>query len=61
MAQGIVLDEALQGDLLDVMKYNHARVHQEFPEGTFQRIFWDQQLQAAKIGNLRQMRWHPCA
>jgi len=59
-AQGIVLDEALQSDLLDVMKNNHVKVHQEFPEGTFQRIFWDQQLQAAKIGNLRQMRWHPC-
>ena len=59
-AQGVVLDETSQNDLVNIMKHNHANIHQQFPEGTFQRIFWDQQLQAAKVGNLRQIRWHPC-
>jgi len=52
-AQGVVLDETSQNDLVNIMKHNHANIHQQFPEGTFQRIFWDQQLQAAKVGNLK--------
>ena len=30
-----------------------------FPPGTFQRIFWDQQVEALKLRNPRQVRWHP--
>ena len=57
--QGVVLDETSQRDLLNIMRNNHANIHQQFPEGTFQRIFWDQQLQATKVGDLKQIRWHP--
>ena len=57
--QGVVLDETSQRDLLNIMRNNHTNIHQQFPEGTFQRIFWDQQLQAAKVGDLKQIRWHP--
>jgi len=34
------------------MEENDASIHDKFKKGTFQRIFWQQQLQAARVGDL---------
>jgi len=55
----VVLDSNLNSDLASVMKERTEKVHQECPEGSFRRVFWDQQLKSAKVKNPKQMRWHP--
>ena len=57
-AKGVMLDEDLHQDLADVIEEHTASIHEEFPEGSFRRLFWDQQREALKVG-ARQMRWHP--
>ena len=47
-------------DFLAIMTENNSQVEKHFPEGSFRRLFWDQQFQAAKTRDARQMRWHPC-
>ena len=46
-------------DLLSIMKSHTAAVSEKFGEESFQALFWQQQLQASSLGNLRSMRWHP--
>ena len=57
--RGISLDEMLNKDLLQIMLEKKGHIHTKFPEGSFQRLFWDQQLQAASVSDMRQVRWHP--
>ena len=42
-----------------IMEDNGESIHSNHKEGTFQRLFWDQQMAAAKLSDPRQMRWHP--
>ena len=35
------------------------KIHREFPEGSFRRVFWDQQIKNARVKDSRQVRWHP--
>ena len=58
--RGIILDDTSSRDLINIMEENNTNIHKQFTEGSFQRIFWEQQLQAARVGDLRQIRWHPC-
>ena len=44
---------------LSIMNENDRNVKDEFPESTFRRLFWEQQLKAARCKDARQMRWHP--
>ena len=55
---GITVDEDLHGDLQFIMNEFNDQVRGENAEGTFQHTFWDQQLQASKIQDSRQIRWH---
>ena len=57
--QGVMLDDDMTTDLCSVMKEEQQHVEKEFPEGSFQRIFWDQQRQATSVRDMRGMRWHP--
>lgn len=41
------------------MNDNTELIKKKFPEGTFARVFWEQQLQAASTKDCRQVRWHP--
>ena len=34
-------------------------IRDAYPEGSFRRLFWDEQLRAATVKNARQIRWHP--
>ena len=54
-----MLDDDMTTDLCSVMKEEQQHMEKEFPEGSFQRIFWDQQRQATSVRDMRGMRWHP--
>ena len=53
------VDKDLESDLLDIMRENDEKVKASHPEGSFTRIFWEEQLKAASVGNMKQIRWHP--
>lgn len=44
----MVYDE-LDGDLKDIAKECTETVYAEYPEGSFQRIFWEQQMKASSV------------
>lgn len=54
---GVLLDEQLSNDLSGIMKENDSSIAGQFPADSFQRLFWDQQIQAAK-GKMG-ICWHP--
>ena len=54
----IEIDDELHNDLSQIMEEHNHAVVTEFPEGSFQQLFWDQQLQAVRTDK-RQVRWHP--
>ncbi|SMN01866.1 hypothetical protein SPONN_135 [uncultured Candidatus Thioglobus sp.] len=56
---GDKIDSGLQSDLLAIMNEKTDAIHSVYSEGSFSRLFWDQQLRAASASNLCQMRWHP--
>jgi len=58
--RGIVLDDTSNRDLINIMEENNTNMHKNFAGGTFQRFFWEQQLRAARVGDLQQIRWYPC-
>ena len=57
--EGESLDSSLHGDLLSIMTENTEDIRKKFPEGSFRRLFWEEQLKAASQKDPRQMRWHP--
>ena len=57
--QGESVDNDLCADLIGIMNENCEQVKKAFPEGSFARLFWEEQLQAVPIKNPRQIRWHP--
>ena len=59
-SKGIVVDDSLNDDLSKIMEESNSSINEHFPEGSFRRLFWEQQLQAARARNMKQMRWHPC-
>lgn len=56
---GETVEAELHDQLVDIMKEKSGSVYSDFPEGTFGRLFWEQQLRAATASNPRQVRWHP--
>ena len=52
---GIRVDENTHNDLLKIMEANNSGSDSE---ECFSAIFWQQQLKAAKLKNMKQMRWH---
>ena len=57
--QGESVDEALHGDLESIMKENNDEIAKAYPEGSFSRLFWEEQKHAASVKDSRAMRWHP--
>lgn len=53
------VDEALDNDLRLTISENDKDVKESYREGSFQRVFWDQQKTAASLKNSRSMKWHP--
>ena len=56
---GVELDGELSNDLKAIMAANTQQVHSTYPEGSFQRLFWDQQQTALSLKDSRSMKWHP--
>ena len=52
------VDDNLHNDLISVMRENREAVSKAYPEGTFRRLFWDEQFKAASLTDSRQMKWH---
>ena len=56
--QGVVVDDQLSNYLSHIVNEQSPKVVEEFPEGSFKRLFWEHQKKALNK-NPRQMRWHP--
>lgn len=41
------------------MEDNASEVSTKYAEDSFQMLFWQQQLRAAKLKSKNSMRWHP--
>jgi len=57
-ATGITVDETTHADLVAVTLESNKFTH-DFPPDSFQRVFWEQQMEAAKQKDAQTMRWHP--
>ena len=58
--EGEHLDELFQNDLISIMNDNNDKIKMAYPEGSFARLFWEEQLKASLTDDMRQVRWHPC-
>ena len=47
--RGVMVDEQLNDDWHSIMSELTKEVENDYPEGSFQRIFWNQQLEAKKV------------
>ena len=56
--EGVDLNQSLHDDFVGIYHENTEAVHNKFPPGTFERLFWDQQAEVLNIDK-RQIRWHP--
>lgn len=56
--RGVYVDENMEKDLVTIMETNSANIESEFPDDSFQKLFWQQQMNAVKTSP-RGHRWHP--
>lgn len=56
---GINLSNTLHSDMIVMANENAKSVFSSCSEGTFQRLFWEQQQKASTLQNSRSMKWHP--
>ena len=56
---GAELDDELSNELKSIMAAKTQQVYSTYPEGSFQRLFWDQQQTALSFKDSRSMKWHP--
>ena len=57
--RGISVDSGLHYDLLQIMQDNAEAVCEAYPSGSFGRVFWETQMEAASLDDARHMRWDP--
>ena len=57
--QGVEINSSTNADLQSIVESEASQVMETFPPGSFQRIFWEQQAEAASRNDNRGMRWHP--
>lgn len=57
--QGHIVDEDTHSDLTSMIEKYNPDVTSRHPPSSFARIFWEQQLKAARQKDSRGMRWHP--
>lgn len=55
----VEVNKVLHQDLSTIMQENHSKILKDFPENSFQALFWNQQMQALSAKDSRQFRWHP--
>ena len=57
--KGIEVDLDLSNDLEHILREETEKVRKECHVDSFKRLFWEQQLEAMKLKDKRQIRWHP--
>ena len=57
--RGVVVDKELHNDFRTIMIENAHSMTKQLPPGSFAQVFWESQLQAAKVKDARSMRWDP--
>ena len=57
---GVEVENSFSTELHTIMEDNNSEIAKLYPEGTFRRLFWDQQFKVNSKKNARQMHWHPC-
>ena len=55
---GVDVDDSLHNGLEGIMLEENAAIQEKYAEGSFHRLFWDQQIKALST-TPRQRRWHP--
>ena len=58
-AQGITVDQQTHDDLKQIVKTEGSNLLEKAASRSFQRVFWQQQMDAASREYARGMRWHP--
>ena len=49
----------MHDSFLETSKDNNKEVSKDYPEHSFPRLFWQQQMQAASVKDTRAIKWHP--
>lgn len=57
--RGIAVDDALHNDLCATLRENEAVMKENYPPGSFPRIFWEQQQRSSELKNSKSMKWEP--
>ena len=57
--QAVTVDEEIDSDIRAIMEEEEGQVLNNYAEGSFQCIFWDQQKAATFKKDPRRIRWHP--
>ena len=57
--EGTMVDSDSHEDLVTIMEESVEVVASKYPEKSFPRLFWFQQLQADRQKNSKSMTWHP--
>ena len=58
-ANNIRVDPEMHSYLKSIIEENNSEVSKKFLEGSFQRLFWEQQMKAAQVSRASSMKWHP--
>ena len=58
LINGVRLEQEMHDDLKSVMTDKTESVRKNHPQGTFKRVFWEQQLENLKLKKRLQIRWH---
>lgn len=56
---GVKVGESVHADLSNIMEEMSGEILEKYPVGSFRRVFWEQQLEAVRKKDRRQIRWHP--
>ena len=56
---GVNLNSDMHDDVCTIMKQKNDEIVRLYPEGSFQRLFWSQQLDASRVMKASSMKWHP--
>ena len=56
---GITLTDELHNDMKKMAAACTTQIHSTHRDGSFPRLFWDQQVKASGYKNSKSMKWHP--
>jgi len=57
--EGVYVDDETSNDLKSIMTDEEDEILSKLPEGSFRRLFWQQQKKASATPDKRRVRWYP--